>query len=486
MAEIDLDPNFRYRQAAQNTFFTGMQLGGQIADRRAAMALRQQQMDMNQRELNARLAQMDIQNSEMKLQNQARDLQLTEAVEEKRAQVADFRLYSQFMRDLDNWKLNPIGRTPPERPDITSKQFNASIDAVMNQSKEMLPAYQLGKEIEETRKFKTQQQAERIRLARELEGSTNEKIIKDDPNALGGIGIDDAALARAQAADRERKQSIELLRSMPMGVRPEALKAVPGLNLTPQQIEVISSMSGGFPTAAERNTRAGVDARVEYLNSIGIEPDEKAVAKLKSQLQLSGGRLAPLPAKEASQLNNDFAALEAIDVFNEDIKKFEADYGPGSFKNYLGFLPQKYQDIETRLREATSDKDKEAFAILSEFSGVRNGVLKTRSGQTVTQQEQQRVNSEIGSEGDKNTLIRINRFRRNKENEVRGVIERFSDNLLPSYYQDYALTPRGTSVYNFTAQRIQEKTAPKAGGKNLIDMDSIDAEMRKRGLSPTQ
>jgi hypothetical protein len=451
MAEIDLDPNFKYRQANTQNFLQSVQIGANIAERQQMMRMRQQEME-------AQAADALIRRNTMELQNQMQRQQMADMLEETEAQKNEWLDYQNTKQSIDAYMQDPKTNPFPIRKMFKSKAYNSELNQTFNQLENISPAYRIQKEADETRKWKMEQAANKLKTARELEASTGRKIVVEDPNAIGGFGINDVEFDAASTMERNRTQSLEVLKSMPMGIRPDALKALEGLGLSSSQIDALSNMAPGMTTAAQRNTAAGVASRVKALEAKGIQADHKAVADLESRLQLSGGRLPQLPAKIADQLNNDFSALEAIDVFNKDIENFEATHGPGSFTAYIGFIPNTYQSLETKVKEASSDKDKEAFAILSEFSGVRNGVLRTRSGQTVTGQEQERINKEIGSEGDKNTLIRVNRFRRNKENDVRGVIERNSDFLLPSYYDDYRLTPRGTSVYNFTAERIQNRS----------------------------
>ena len=336
MAEIDLDPNFRYRQAAQNTFFTGMQLGGQIADRRAAMALRQQQMDMNQRELNARLAQMDIQNKDMELQRKARDMQLAEAVEEKTAQVADFRLFNDFMRGLDNWAMNPTGNQMPERPQITSKVFNAAIDGKMNQYREMLPAYQeaqANKELIETkRRFMVDEKNEDLRRIRE---SGIDYTIPDNNEPLG-YRRDPVKYEQAMKTlgRNQMMRSVSGAAELSM-LDPKDIADATGRD--PQVIQKVLEQTGGARIAFNKEPAA-----IQYADRLKKTLEESGIELTQAEYDeavlrgMAGTNALNVGAKELGMLKSENKAIKLIDNNIAKIEEFNAKYGPNAFATFVG------------------------------------------------------------------------------------------------------------------------------------------------------
>jgi hypothetical protein len=428
MAEIDLDPNFRYRQAAQNTFFTGMQLGGQIADRRAAMALRQQQMDMNQRELNARLAQMDIQNKDMELAQRARDMQLKEAVEEKTAQVADFRLFNDFMRGLDNWAMNPTGNQMPERPQITSKVFNAAIDGKMNQYREFLPAQTAANERKAIADMKRQIMVGRLSSDRELMGKTGIDFLVEDPSQPDGYRRDEEK--RQQALKMSGQQNLMRSVSGPTDVAllsDEDLAQSAGISL-----DAVPALRKQIGTS--RFEIAKLQGARDYVDNLStvIPMDDREKAYVISKY-MGGVNALNAPARVVKDIDSQVQVTELLDDAIANINAFNERYGKNAFAAFTGpidsMVVEKFaKNFPTGVRQSAISDARNIF------NNIKFVVQGYKSGQFGTALSAQEIKSFLGivSEPDASDYERsVRQFRNSNMKSVEKHVKRyrFSPNI---------------------------------------------------------
>jgi hypothetical protein len=405
-----------------------MQLGGQIADRRAAMALRQQQMDMNQRELNARLAQMDIQNSEMELQTKARDLQLGEAVEEKRAQVADFRLYNDFMRGLDNWATNPTGNKIPERPQITSKVFNAAIDGKMNQYREFLPAQTEANEKKAIQDLKRQIMVGRLNSDRELMGKTGIDFLVVDPSQPDGYRRDEEL--RQQALKMSGQQNLMRSVSGPTDVAllsDEDLAKSAGVS-----IDAVPALRKQIGTS--RFEIAKLQGARDYVDNLStvITMDDREKAFVISKY-MGGVNALNAPARVVKDIDSQVQVTEMLDDAIGAIKTFNTRYGENAFSKFTGpidsMVVEKFaKNFPTGVRQsAISD----ARNIFNNINFVIQGY---RSGQFGTALSGQEIKRFLGIVSDPNASDyerSVKQFRNSNMNSVAKYVKRyrFSPNI---------------------------------------------------------
>ena len=209
---------------------------------------------------------------------------------------------------------------------------------------------------------------------------------------------------------------------------------------------------------------------------------ESKIRKLRDELSQAGGKLKPLDAPISKKINNDFAVVEAVDSVLDNISDFEKE-NKVDFTSYLGIIPTTVDGIKSRIAKESDPKKLEALGFLSNFYGLLNEVGTTTSGLTVTQQEGKRIEGEIGSRLDKNSLVKLRAFRNRKEEGLRGVIQRNMDRDLPSFAEEWVQTPFGTSstsLYKFpTRAGQQQQSAPAAPA-------AVAAPSLPTGFSPSQ
>jgi len=232
-------------------------------------------------------------------------------------------------------------------------------------------------------------------------------------------GFDDAAF-RSRHAEVMRKQSI--IKNLPAGARAQAL----GNDLKAEGINI----NLDYKTAAERNI-ANFEKNAIAMNM----PKEQILAKKNKMLQ-TGGRVPAIPANQDLMIGGGITAIESVDNLLGGIEEFESErnYGAGSFDRYLGLLPKNEQEIKEALVASKDPKDKAAYALLSQFSGMRNGNLAGVSGKTVTADENRRMSQQIGQIGDKNTLLKLDQFRKDKRRETLSAVKNHIEYVMPDRY----------------------------------------------------
>jgi hypothetical protein len=282
------------------------------------------------------------------------------------------------------------------------------------------------------------------------------------------------------------KQEEEALNNMQPELKAEFIKLPKDGKTIEERINVASSnleaRKLNAPTAVTRNTEYIIKAKTEAAAAAGAPLSETKIKNLRNDLSQAGGKVRPLDATISKKINNDFAVVEAVDSVLDNISDFEKSNNV-DFTGYLGIIPTTVDGIKSRIAKETDPKKLEALGFISNFYGLLNEVGTTTSGLTVTAQEGKRIEGEIGSRLDKNSLVKLKAFRNRKEEGLRGVIQRNMDRDLPSFAEEWVQTPFGTSstsLYKFPT-RAGQQSAPAAGGLS-IDSNALDAELKKRNL----
>lgn len=281
------------------------------------------------------------------------------------------------------------------------------------------------------------------------------------------------------------KQEAEALTNMQPDLKSEFIKLPKNGKTIEERINIASSnleaKKLAAPTAVTRNTEYIIKAKTDAAEAAGTPLSEAKIKKLRDELSQSGGKLRPLDVSISKKINNDFAVVEAVDSVLDNISDFEKE-NKVDFTGYLGIIPTTVDGIKSRIAKETDLKKLEALGFISNFYGLLNEVGTTTSGLTVTAQEGKRIEGEIGSRLDKNSLVKLKAFRNRKEESLRGVIQRNMDRDLPSFAEEWVQTPFGTSstsLYKFPTRAGQQQ--PQAGQTPLFDTSTLDAELKKRG-----
>jgi hypothetical protein len=279
-------------------------------------------------------------------------------------------------------------------------------------------------------------------------------------------------------------QETEALTNMQPDLKAEFIKLPKDGKTISERINIASSnleaKKLAAPTAVTRNTEYIIKAKTEAAAAAGAPLSETKIKNLRNDLSQAGGKVRPLDPSISKKINNDFAVVEAVDSVLDNISDFEKSNNV-DFTGYLGIIPTTVDGIKSRIAKETDPKKLEALGFISNFYGLLNEVGTTTSGLTVTLQEGKRIEGEIGSRLDKNSLVKLKAFRNKREEGLRGVIQRNMDRDLPSFAEEWVQTPFGTSstsLYKFPTRAGQQQ--PQAGQAPLFDTSTLDAELKKR------
>jgi len=297
--------------------------------------------------------------------------------------------------------------------------------------------------------------------------------------------INPEAFKALQIAASPFKQEATALTNMSADLKAEFIKLPKDGKTISEKINIASSNLDAkklnAPTAVTRNTEYIIKAKIEAAAAAGAPLSETKIKNLRNDLSQAGGKVRPLDQTISKKINNDFAVVEAVDSILDNISDFEKSNNV-DFTSYLGIIPTTVDGIKSRIAKETDPKKLEALGFISNFYGLLNEVGTTTSGLTVTAQEGKRIEGEIGSRLDKNSLVKLKAFRNRKEEGLRGVIQRNMDRDLPSFAEEWVQTPFGTSstsLYKFPTRAGQQQ--PQAGQTPLFDTSTLDAELKKRG-----
>jgi hypothetical protein len=196
--------------------------------------------------------------------------------------------------------------------------------------------------------------------------------------------------------------------------------------------------------AVGKNTDLFIQAAKAKATASGQELSPAKEAELRQTFIGGGGRLKPLEAKTATKLEDEFAVMETIDSLQDGIAEFESRYPGKKFTDFLGAIPTTEIKIRSLVQTEKDPVRQDALELLADFMGVVNRTARTTSGLNVTESEGKRIAQEIGGSFDKNSLIKLDQFRKRIERSARGTIGRNIDKSLPSFYERWSTTPFGT------------------------------------------
>jgi hypothetical protein len=297
--------------------------------------------------------------------------------------------------------------------------------------------------------------------------------------------INPEAFKALQIAASPFKQEATALTNMPADLKAEFMRLPKDGKTISEKINIaylnLEEKKLAAPTAVTRNTEYTIKAKIDAAAEAGAPLSETQIKKLRNDLSQAGGKVRPLDLSVSKKINNDFAVIEAVDSVLDKISDFEKA-NKVDFTGYLGIIPTTIYGIESRIVKETDPKKLEALGFISNFYGLLNEVGTTTSGLTVTVQEGKRIEGEIGSKLDKNSLVKLKAFRNRKEEGLRSVIQKNMDRDLPSFAEEWVQTPFGTSsasLYKFptrAGQQQPQSVEPQGAGGSFEQPTSPPSE----------
>jgi hypothetical protein len=252
--------------------------------------------------------------------------------------------------------------------------------------------------------------------------------------------------------------------------------------IAPQALLAAESFEKSKTGSVGKNTDLFIEAAKAKAAASGQELTPVKEAELRQTFIGGGGRLKPLEAKTATKLEDEFAVMETIDSLQDGIAAFEKQYPGKKFTDFLGAIPATEVKIRSLIETEKDPMKQEALGLLADFMGVVNRTARTTSGLNVTESEGKRIAQEIGGSFDKNSLIKLDRFRNRIERSARGTIGRNIDKALPSFYERWSTTPFGTrTTAAYSAPGVSfQSTEISTDSMSLEDMQRLIQQLEAK------
>ena len=465
---MDLQPA---RNVGLENQLQAMQLGASLYDRAQTQKRMMEQLQMQTADQVMRQRQSDLQN---KIQSNA----YSQALQEQEAQVNEFDAFQTFNNDVSNFlNSREVGVAMPAVPRFKSKTFNQEAIKTIGGLEQYSARAELMKQQTKMAAFTDQLEAKRIDDARKYNALTR--------SADGKYVIDDALITRKRLEEEQLGKSAKLGSIARLG-RP-AVQSLIDTGQIPQEIAAQSLLAAeSFEKSKEgavgKNTDLFIQAAKAKAAASGQELLPAKEAELRQTFIGAGGRLKALEAKTATKLEDEFAVMETIDGLQDGISEFESRYPGKKFTDFLGAIPTTEIKIRSLVQTEKDPVRQDALGLLADFMGVVNRTAKTTSGLNVTVEEGKRIAQEIGGSFDKNSIIKLDQFRKRIERSARGTIGRNIDKSLPSFYERWSTTPFGTrttAAYSVPAVPFQSN-AQSTESMSLQDMQRLIQELEAK------
>ena len=447
------------------------QLGASLFDRAQTQARMMEQMKMN-------AAQQVMQQRQYDLQNKIQSNAYAQALAEQEAQTAEYDTFQAFNQQVSDFLNNETeGGAMPVLPRFKSKQFNQQATQIINGLEPYSARAKLIKEQAKLAAFTDQLEAGRITEARKYNALTR--------TSDGKYVIDDGLIAQKKSEEEQLGKASKLSSFARLGK--DTVQSMIDAGQIPQEIapQALLAAEAGEKSkigAVGKNTDLFIQAAKAKATASGQELSPAKEAELRQTFIGGGGRLKPLEAKTATKLEDEFAVMETIDSLQDGIAEFESRYPGKKFTDFLGAIPTTEIKIRSLVQTEKDPVRQDALELLADFMGVVNRTARTTSGLNVTESEGKRITQEIGGSFDKNSLIKLDQFRKRIERSARGTIGRNIDKALPSFYERWSTTPFGTrttAAYSVPAVPFQT-TAQSPESMSLQDMQRLIQELEAK------
>jgi len=465
---MDLQPN---RNVGLENQLQAIQLGASLYDRAQTQKRMMEQLKLQ-------TAESVLQRQGMELQNKARDFELAGAIEERQAQVDELPIYQEFNKNYSTFlNSGDVGAALPIIPKFKSKVFNQEANKAMSGLEQYSRRAELIKQQSKFAAFTDQLEAKRFDDARKYNALTR--------TPEGKYVIDDGLIAKKRIEEEQLGKSSKLGSIARLGT--EAVQSLIDTGQIPQEIAgqsllAAQSFDKSKIGAVGKNTDLFIEAAKAKAIASGQELTPVKEAELRQTFIGGGGRLKALEAKTAAKLEDEFAVMETIDSLQDGIEEFEKRYPGKKFTDFLGVIPSNEIKIRSLLQTEKDPMNQNALELLADFAGVINGTSRTTSGLNVTVSEGKRITQEIGASFDKNSIIKLDQFRKRIERSARGTIGRNIDKSLPSFYERWSTTPVGTrttSAYSVPGVSFQSNSQPTES-MSLQEMQQIIQQLKAK------
>jgi hypothetical protein len=381
------------------------QLGASLFDR----AQTQQRM---MEQFQQQTAESVLQRQGLELQNKIRDITLADTIEERQAQVDEFKTFSDLSKQVGDYLNNPKPDAKfPVVPAFKSKQFRLEADKMLNN----LERYSARAELIASKR-RAEAKADALSAAQyniaakygafKLNPQTGQQDIDYDLVNEIAKKERDAALAQTQAKTSSILGNLEVARGK-LQVAANNLE-----RLTKEGASKIELDKARFEFKQALDTEAALlnEKKFEFekgatTRKLDIEQDKADTAKTKAE---SGGKL-PAPTKL------DLDELEFSEAVLNGIKPLEPYLSQDIFGPAFNIKVKAGEVFGGSLPEKTVNQF---------YENMRTGALFKRGGKALTKTEVDRVTSSIGKPTDVGFSDRIDTFKEITARSIKDRVEK--------------------------------------------------------------
>jgi DNA-directed RNA polymerase subunit F len=460
------------------------QLGASLYDRAQTQKRMMEQLQVQTADQVMRQRQAD-------LQNKVQTFALGRAMKDQEDDLADVDNMNYNVQAVDTFFVDPNAPFPTFRPVKSAKN-----QGILNQYRQQLDDFSTRRKL-----MNGAQQTQQIvggQLASVIEFANKNglhDVVWQNNNGLNEYNQIDFNKAKTiidavapkmsqQTLGKEQRETASRIGSYARLGKPavESLIESGGIpqDIAQQTLLAAESFDKSKIGAVGKNTDLFIEAAKAKAKAVGQDLSPAKEAELRQTFIGGGGRLKALEAKTATKLEDEFAVMETIDGLQDGISEFEKQYPGKKFTDFLGVIPATEVKIRSLIETEKDPVRKEALGLLADFAGVVNRTARTTSGLNVTEGEAKRITQEIGGVFDKNSIIKLDRFRKRIEQSARGTIGRNIDKSLPSFYERWSTTPVGTrttAAYSASAVPFQSSTQ-STESMSLQEMQQIIQQLK--------
>lgn len=441
MAEIDLDPNFKYLQANQQRALQGIQMGLEIAGRN-------QMMEMRRQEFAQQLAQDRIRSNLMAAQANRYNQMAADGLIESELEAAEAEPMQKWVSSFYAAANDPTGKTPfAPPPNVKSRNNVATVQRLTVEAGKLGPLARFNDQQQNLFRQQIEMQAKEMENLYDLQKYSSVPIYTIDQKDPKGYTVNEPALQQAMANRSKATQmkaisgptdvalmsdaELAQMASIPLESVPTLRNQIAGnkdISVTkmPMAVQYVSQLkSAGLPMSKEEEA---------YVIGQYISPGVTMNAPARTLTEITG---------ESSNLKMLDDALSKIDAFN---KKYQAEYGADAFQQFVGPIDrgvneQAAKRLPERLRPTAISDANNVFETVAKIIG---GYRRERFGTALSQGETQAFRQEIRDNTFSDYTRSIRNFRNNMLSEIQEKLGyyKFAPNIPLPIKQRFFATPQ--------------------------------------------
>jgi len=448
-------------------FLEAFQLGASLYDR----AQTQRRM-MDQ--VNMQMADQQIRKEQSELQNKIQLNAYNQALDEQSKLTNDYGNMQTNLQMRDEFFRNPKAEFPKFLP-VQSKSNQNVMFQVSQQLDNYAPRARLQKSLETI-------ENKQLSDAADIQELYNVKVVTSEGS------IDQGVFDKYMPKLREVRQ----LKEYSQDVRAAYTQTDNTLPFEQRIGDAILKAKERAKSPTERTQERNAELAIaEYTSAFG-KPDEQTDSYIRNNA-LTGKWKTP-EGTDQKRIRGDEIISNSASMLADQLDKFEKQFGAGAIQKYVGLIDGKVEELKRKISSAKTEEEKQAYALLQRFQSNFNTVAFEKSGKAVTSQEMERLKASLGNIQSNNFGDDVRNFASLVAEDYYGTVRSFKDQyritpgqvnqankFVTKYKLPFPTFGQQQSVTPTTSDSSTPSVGQPAGG---IDMSAVEAEMKRRGLTP--